>query len=76
MRARQVERRAGALEGVLELGLVGDVLAQALLPIAAQADDRRPARPARGDLDLEAVERVGLDLEPEGCELLVQRYAS
>ena len=55
--------RAGSLEDVVILGLVGDVLADALLAFSAQRDQRRLALEVAGDRLHEAVEPVLLDLD-------------
>jgi hypothetical protein len=63
--------RVGRLQDVVVDGVVGDVLAAALLVGAAQADDRRLAREVRRDVANQTVERVGLDDEREVRETLV-----
>jgi hypothetical protein len=52
-------------------GVVDDVLADALLAGAAQADDRGLASEVRRDVADQPVERVGLDYEREVREALV-----
>jgi hypothetical protein len=52
-------------------GVVGDVLTDALLAGAAQADEGGLAREVRRDVTDQTVERVGLDDEREVREALV-----
>jgi hypothetical protein len=63
--------RPGGLEDLVVDGVVDDVLADALLAGAAQADDRGLAREVRRDVADQSVERVGLDDEREVREALV-----
>ena len=53
--------RPGRLQHVVVLGVVDDVLADALLAAALQVDDGRLAREAAGDVAHQALERVRLD---------------
>ena len=60
--AGQVERRAGVLQGDVVERVVGDVLAEPLLAAAPEVDHGREPFEA-GDLQLQALELVALDLQ-------------
>ena len=68
--AGERERRTGGLEDVVVDGVVGDVLADALLAGAAQADDGALALELAGDRGLQGLERVVLDLHRQLGEQL------
>ena len=55
----------GRLRDVVVLGVVDDVLADALLAAAAHADDGRHPREVARDVLLQALERVVVDLDVE-----------
>ena len=66
----RVHGPGGLLDLVVD-GVVGDVLAHALLAAALQPDDGGLAGEGGGDVADEPVERVGLDDEREVREALV-----
>ena len=64
-RSGQREHRPARLRAVVLLAVVGDVLADPLLASALQVDHGRLAEEVGAGLQLEALERVLLDLERE-----------
>ena len=69
-RARQRQHCTGRLLAVVVLGVPGDILAEPLLPAAAEVDDGRHAREAARDRLLESLELVALDLDRKLREAL------
>ena len=72
--ARERELGARLLEGELVVPVVRDVLADALVPLAAEADDRRPPDEAARHLLVEPVEGVVLEDERDVAEQIVGRH--
>ena len=62
MLAGEVEDRTGVPEGEVVEGVVDDVLADPLLAAPVQVDHRRQPLELLGDLVLEPLELVGVDL--------------
>ena len=73
MLARELQRVSGLLEGDVVDGVVGDVLADALLPVPLQVDDGAEAIEA-GCGELEALELVGVDPQRHLSDLLVAAH--
>ena len=72
--SRQIVSRAGGLEPLLLVGVVGDVLPQAGFAAAVERDDRRAPRELARDIALEAFEPVGFDLERELRDEVVRAH--
>ena len=70
--AGQLQDRPRGLEGVLVDGVVGDVLADALLARPVEVDERRDAGEGRRDVALQALERVALDAQGQVGEALLE----
>jgi hypothetical protein len=72
--SRQRQHRSDLLLGRLQVGRVRDVLAEALLAGAHQVDDGRVPLELGRDRAAASLERVGVDLERELGERVVQGH--
>ena len=70
--ARERQHRPGPLNATVLGGLVGDVLAHALVPAAREPEDRREAPEPGRDAARETIERVAVDDHRQVGESLVR----
>ena len=75
-RAGKREVRAALLQSLVLRSVVGDVLADPFLAATSKVDDGRPAEEVGSGLELEALERVALDLDREVADVRVQAHGA